>query len=342
MKHWLLFCFFSLSIVSPILPQWFSKQVSFETVWNRYQLDLILFSEAFAKESFPILREVESKENEEYEYYFQHCKSREVRDLTEILSLVSFYDAMLQIKRCHEANKNQILEIEKSSKKKLFELTVFPKLEILSSEIQNAEILSLVRDLQKEWEKTVYIHSNFYKPHEVLFLGKEREYTVTLNRILYSEMPESKRKFALLKLLQDIKSNQKATYQLFYYSKQNPWNVTDVKVENSKSKSYFLQILSTWKNDPLFTNEQRNQLNSLENCLVNLTTEEKKIRIFGFFGFFSDYGRFSVENLRVEQKENLTRLQFIRQTLIQSHHFQKRLENIMISCKNSVESQKEL
>ncbi|GBF41249.1 hypothetical protein LPTSP2_05210 [Leptospira ellinghausenii] len=328
--------------LNPILPQWFTKPATFESIWSKFQITPNIVSEAYTVSSFPILREVESKENEEYDYYFQLCKFQEIRELTEILSYLSFYDALLQIKRCAEITKSDAVNLEKQIKKKLFELTVFPKLEILSSEISNADNLNLVRELQSEWEKTVYLYSNFYKPHEVLLFGKEREYTVSLNRILYSDMPESKRRSSLLRLLQDIKTNQKSTYQLFYFSKQNPWNLADLKSENEKSKSYFLQILSSWKNEPLFTDGQKLQLNDLRICLEKLPTEEKKIRIFGFFGFFSDYGRFSVENPIFETKENLTKLLYIRQTLFQSHHFQKRLENVMISCKNSVESKKEL
>ncbi|MCW7466111.1 hypothetical protein [Leptospira levettii] len=342
MKYRGFFVFGFFFFVSPSLPQWFTKPATFESIWSKFQLAPNLDSEAYTISSFPILREVETKENEEYDYYFQLCKFQEIRELTEILSYLSFYDALLQIKRCTEITKNETANLEKQIKKKLFDLIVFPKLEILSSEISNAENLSLVRELQSEWEKTVYLYSNFYKPHEVLLFGKEREYTLSLNRILYSDMPESKRRSFLLRLLQDIKTNQRSTYQMFYYSKQNPWNLAELKSENEKSKSYFLQILSSWKIDPLFTDGQKQQLNELQICLEKLPTEEKKIRIFGFFGFFSDYGRFSVENPSFKTRENLTKLLYIRQTLFQSHHFQKRLENVMINCKNSVESKKEL
>ncbi|TGM31636.1 hypothetical protein [Leptospira biflexa] len=342
MKHWVYLILTFLCFVPRVSAQWFSKQPSFDSLWSEYQTFPNLKSEAYTKGHFPILKEIEVKENEEYEYYFQICKFQEIRELSEILKLVSFYDALLQIKRCSEANKNEIVTIEKHAKKKIFDLTVFPKLEILTSEITNAEILNLVRNLQIEWEKTVYVYSNFYKPHEVLFLGKEREYTTAINRILYSEMPESKRKLLLLRLLQDMKANQKATYQLFYYSNQNPWNSEDLISENIKSKSYYLEIVSLWKNDPNITDTISSQLNELENCLVFLPKDQLKIRIFGFFGFFSDYGRFSNEDLTQLQRENQIKLQFIRKTIFQSHHFQKRLENVLISCKNSVESQKEL
>jgi hypothetical protein len=103
-----------------------------------------------------------------------------------------------------------------------------------------------------------------------------------------------------------------------------------------------LEIVSLWKNDPNITDTISSQLNELENCLVFLPKDQLKIRIFGFFGFFSDYGRFSNEDLTQLQRENQIKLQFIRKTIFQSHHFQKRLENVLISCKNSVESQKEL
>lgn len=338
MKHRNLVFLVILCFASPLLPQWFTKAPSFETIWTEFQNSPSLKSEAYSKEKFPIIKEIESRENEEYEYYFQACKFPEIRELTEILKLVSFYDALLQIKRCSETNKSELSTAEKNIKKRIFDLTVFPKLEILNSEISNVEILKLVRELQTEWEKTVYVYSNFYKSHEVLFFGKEREYTTSLNRILYSEMPESKRKSLLLRLLQDIKGNQRSTYQLFYYSSQNPWNLSDLPSENTKSKTYFLDVLSSWSSDPNLTKSQLSQLNELANCLEKIPSEEKKIRIFGFFGFFSDYGRFSINGPTQFQKDNLTKLQFIRKTIFQSHHFQKRLENVMISCKNSVGS----
>ncbi|TGL66438.1 hypothetical protein EHQ62_09655 [Leptospira jelokensis] len=289
-----------------------------------------------------MLREVETREEDEFLYYQNLCKSNEIRDLSEILKQISFYDSLLFLRRCQEGKKEEHLLIEKETKKRIFDLILFPKLEILPNEIINDEIVSLVGELLKEWEKTVYVFSNFYKPHEVLFLGKEREYSLTFNRILYSEMPESKRKTLLLRLLQDIKSHQKSTYQLFYYSNQNPWNLKTLKLENEKSKSYFLQVLKVWKLDPNVSNSQLSQLNELQICLENIPSDQTKIRIFGFFGFFHDYGRFGYENQIASLGSNQSRLQYIHQSLFQSHHFQKRLENVMISCKNSVRSQKEL
>ncbi|EOQ88322.1 hypothetical protein LEP1GSC202_3445 [Leptospira yanagawae serovar Saopaulo str. Sao Paulo = ATCC 700523] len=333
---------FSVFLSAPLHSQWFGKETSFETIWNEFQKEPSLHSIAFKKETYPILREIETKQEEEFQYYQNLCKSNEIRDLSDILKQISFYDALLHIRRCAEGKKEDLLPIEKDSKKRIFDLILFPKLEILPNEITNDEIYSLVRELLREWEKTVYLFSNFYKPHEVLFLGKEREYSLTMNRILYSEMPESKRKTLLLRLLQDIKSHQKSTYQLFYYSNQNPWNLKTLKLENEKSKSIFLEILKLWKLDPIFSNTQRSQLNDLEICLAKIPSDQTKIRIFGFFGFFHDYGRFGYENQIGALGSNQTRLQYIHQTLFQSHHFQKRLENVMISCKNSVESQKEL
>lgn len=330
-----------LSFTLPLFSQWFAKETPFDTIWNEFQSSPNLFSEAYSKNHSPILREEISKD-EEFQYYFQLCKFQEIRDLTEILKLVSFYDALLQIKQCSESNAESIKTLEKQTNKRLFDLTVFPKLEILPTEITNEEIFRIVRDLQREWEKTVYLYSNFYKSHEIFFLGKEREYTVTLNRILYSEMPESKRKVLLIRLLQDIRIYQKFIYQLFYYSKQNPWNDSDLSSENENAKLYFLRILSLWKEDSIFSPSQNTLLNELESCLETISTDQTKIRIFGLYGFFSDYGRFSEVKFPQHKKENLTKLEFIRQTLFQSHHFQKRLESVVISCKNSVQFQKEL
>lgn len=338
-------CFIFLiffQINPPLFAQWFGKESSFETIWKEYQTHPSLRSEAYQKESFPILREVETKEEDEFAYFLQNCKSKEICDLTEILKIVSFYDALLQLKHCQDAKKEDLTSIEKETKKRIFDLIMFPKLEILTSEITNVELISLVREILQEWEKTVYLISNFYKPHEVLFFGKEREYSLSINRILYSEMPESKRKSLLLRLLQDIKAHQKSTYQLFYYSNQNPWNLKDLKSENEKSKSFYLKVLSHWKESPVFSDSQISQLNNLKNCLEQIPVDQKKIRIFGFFGFFHDYGRFVTEEQILANTANKPRFQYIHLTLFQSHHFQKRLENVMISCKNSVESQKEL
>ncbi|TGK78613.1 hypothetical protein EHQ24_18565 [Leptospira noumeaensis] len=282
------------------------------------------------------------EEEQDFLYYQKNCNHVEIKDLTEILRYISFYDAILTVKQCTESNKEEFVQIEKQTKKKIFDLIVLPKLEILETEISNEELIPIITDLRKEWEKTIYIFSNLYKPNEVLFLGKEREYTLAINRVLYSEMPESRRKTLILRLLQDMKNHNKNTYQLFYYSKQNPWSSANLNEENLESKKYFISFLEEWKMDPEFDPEKLTSLKEFQSCLEEIPNTNQKIRILGFFGFFSDYGRFTTKDQTNFSKSNQTRVRYIRQTLFRSHHFHQRLENVLTSCKNSIQSIKEL
>ncbi|TGL15789.1 hypothetical protein EHQ42_12105 [Leptospira levettii] len=127
MKYWGFFVFGFLFFISPIFAQWFANQSTFESIRSKYQLAPNLESEAYTNSNFPILREVETKENEEYDYYFQLCKFQEIRELTEILYYLSFYDALLQIKRCTEISKSETSNLEKQIKKKIFDKNVFQK-----------------------------------------------------------------------------------------------------------------------------------------------------------------------------------------------------------------------
>ncbi|TGL45990.1 hypothetical protein EHQ49_00595 [Leptospira perdikensis] len=289
-----------------------------------------------------MIRTETQEEELDFLYYWKICNHSEIKDLTEILRYISFYDAILTVRQCSEATKEEFIQLEKQTKKKIFDLIVLPKLEILESEITNEELFPLVSELKKEWEKTIYIFSNLYKSHEVLLLGKEREYTLAINRVLYSEMPETRRKTLILRLLQDMKQQNKNTYQLFYYSKQNPWSSANLNEENVETKKFFLNLIGEWKLDPDFDPEKLSSLTEFQTCLEEIPNTNQKIRILGFFGFFSDYGRFTTKGQTSFSQTNQTRVRFIKQTLFRSHHFQKRLENVLISCKNSVQSIKDL
>nr|WP_208742305.1 hypothetical protein [Leptospira kanakyensis] len=332
-----------LSCISlPLFAQWFPQSKSFDDVWNSYDTHQNLISQAYGIQTRDMIRMETPEEEQDFLYYQKNCNHSEIKDLTEILRYISFYDAILTAKQCMESNKEELVQIEKQTKKKIFDLIVLPKLEILESEISNEELIPLVTDLRKEWEKTIYIFSNLYKSNEVLFLGKEREYTLAINRVLYSEMPETRRKTLVLRLLQDMKSHNKSTYQLFYYSKQNPWSSANLTEENFESKKFFLSLLEEWKIDPDFDLEKLTSLKEFQSCLEEIPNTNQKIRILGFFGFFSDYGRFTTKDQTNFSKTNQTRVRFIRQTLFRSHHFHRRLENVLTSCKNSIQSIKEL
>lgn len=326
----------------PILAEWFPKSKSFDEVWNSFDSNQNLISQAYGIQTRDMIRTETAQEEEEFLYYWKLCTHAEIKDLTEILRYISFYDAILTVKHCSEFNKEELIQLEKLTKKKIFDLIVLPKLEILESEITSGELIPLIIELQKEWEKTIYIFSNLYKAQEVLLLGKEREYTLAINRVLYSEMPESRRKTLILRLLQDMKQQNKSSYQLFYYSKQNPWAVSSLKDENTEAKKFFLSLIEEWELDSDFYPENLSLLKEFHNCIEEIPVTNKKIRLLGFFGFFSDYGRFTTKDQTLFSQSNQTRVRFIRQTLFRSHHFQKRLENVLTSCKNSVQSLNDL
>ncbi|TDY71100.1 hypothetical protein CLV96_0055 [Leptospira meyeri] len=326
----------------PIQAQWFPKSKSFEDVWTSYYSKQNLFSQAYGIQTRDMIRPATEAEEEDFSFYWKSCHQTEIKDLTQILRYISFYDAILTVRQCVTANKEEQIQLEKQTKKKIFDLIVLPKFEILESEIKNEELIPLLEELRNEWEKTIYVFSNLYKSHEVLFLGKEREYTLAINRVLYSDMPEARRKTLILRLLHDMKQQNRSTYQLFYYSKQNPWSASNLNEENTESKKFYLSLIEEWKVDPDFDTDQINTLNEFQTCLEEIPNTNPKIRILGFFGFFSDYGRFTTKDQFSFSQTNQTRVRFIRQTLFRSHHFQKRLENVMISCKNSVQSVKEI
>lgn len=326
----------------PIQAQWFPKSKSFEDVWTSYYSKQNLFSQAYGIQTRDMIRPATEAEEEDFSFYWKSCHQTEIKDLTQILRYISFYDAILTVRQCVTANKEEQIQLEKQTKKKIFDLIVLPKFEILESEIKNEELIPLLEELRKEWEKTIYVFSNLYKSHEVLFLGKEREYTLAINRVLYSDMPEARRKTLILRLLHDMKQQNRSTYQLFYYSKQNPWSASNLNEENTESKKFYLSLIEEWKVDPDFDTDQINTLNEFQTCLEEIPNTNPKIQILGFFGFFSDYGRFTTKDQISLSQTNQTRVRFIRQTLFRSHHFQKRLENVMISCKNSVQSVKEI
>lgn len=338
-KNILIILFFSSFSIHA---QWFPKSKSFEDVWTSYYLTQNLFSQAYGIQTRDLIRQTTEAEEEDFSFYWKSCHQPEIKDLTQILRYISFYDAILTVRQCVTANKEEQIQIEKQTKKKIFDLIVLPKFEILESEITNEELIPLVDELKKEWEKTIYVFSNFYKSHEVLFLGKEREYTLAINRILYSDMPEGRRKTLILRLLQDMKQQNKSTYQLFYYSKQNPWAASNLNEENYESKKFYLSLIEEWNLDPDFDPNQISSLKDFQSCLEEIPNSNQKIRILGFFGFFSDYGRFTTKDQTSFSQTNQTRIRYIRHSLFHSHHFQKRLENVLISCKNSVQSVKEI
>lgn len=334
--------FFLFCISFPLVAEWFPKSKSFDEIWNSYDSHQNVISQAYGIQTRDMIQRETLEEEEDFLYYWKTCNHPEIKDLTEILRYISFYDAILTVKQCSEGSKEELTQLEKQTKKKIFDLIVLPKLEILETEITNEGLVPLVSELKKEWEKTIYIFSNLYKSHEVLFLGKEREYTLAINRVLYSEMPETRRKTLILRLLQDMKQQNKNTYQLFYYSKQNPWSAANLNEENTESKKFFLSLLAEWSVDPDFDPERSSSLKEFQSCLEAIPNTNQKIRILGFFGFFSDYGRFRTKDQTSFSQANQSRIRFIKQTLFRSHHFQKRLENVLISCKNSVQSIEEL
>lgn len=342
MKRFNKFLILLLVVTFPLLAEWFPKSKSFDEVWSAFDSNQNLISQAYGIQTRDIIKTETIQEEEDFLYYWKLCSQSEIKDLTEILRYISFYDAILTVKHCTEFNKEELSILEKQTKKKIFDLIVLPKLEILESEITNPDLYPLVAELQKEWEKTVYVFSNLYKAQEVLLLGKEKEYTLAINRVLYSEMPETRRKTLILRLLQDMKQQNKSSYQLFYFSKQNPWAVSSLKEENSESKKIFLSLIEEWQLDSDFAQENKPLLKEFQVCLEEIPMNQEKIRLLGFFGFFKDYGRFTTKDQVNFSQSNQTRVRFIRQTLFRSHHFQKRLENVLTSCKNSVQSLKEL
>lgn len=326
----------------PLTAQWFPKSKSFDDLWMSYYSKQNLFSQAYGIQTRDMIRTETESEQEDFLYYWKTCGHPEIKDLSQILRYISFYDAILTVRQCSESSKDSLIQIEKQTKKKIFDLIVLPKFEILESEIISEELIPLVAELRMEWEKTIYVFSNLYKSHEVLFLGKEREYTLAINRVLYSEMPETRRKTLVLRLLQDMKQQNKNTYQLFYYSKQNPWSASTLNEENSESKKFYLTLINEWILDPDFDPDKLNDLKAFQSCLEEIPNTNQRIRILGFFGFFSDYGRFTTKDQLSFSQTNQSRIKYIRQTLFRSHHFQKRLENVLTSCKNSVQSIKDL
>ncbi|MDF3819226.1 hypothetical protein P3G55_04915 [Leptospira sp. 96542] len=328
MKYFFIIFFFGLV---PLWPQWFSKKDNFESHWKLFNEKRIIQSDAYRKFGATDVRLEPIEYEGEFSYFYNLCAHEDIKELSVLYKLLSFYDATVLLKTCSESKKEYLPELEKIAKKRVFDLLILPKLEILESETNLENLSPYVNELKSEWEKTIYLYSNFYKATEVLYFGKEREFIQTINTTLYSEMPESRRKVAIQRLLEDLKVHNKSSYQLFLYSKQNPWSSPSLVEENNRSITYYNAILSDWENETEPIIDEKEKLQSLRNCLLGLTKKTGNYRLLAYYGFFYDYGRF----VGLQNVQNQSKVSFIKRTIYQSHHFKNRLDVVLNSCKNT-------
>ncbi|TGN18167.1 hypothetical protein [Leptospira idonii] len=258
----------------------------------------------------------------EFEFYIKKCTNKKIVSLSKILKPFSSIDSLIYLKNCSEPGQEQKI------KQKLFEIIQFPKLEILETEIQNPEIKKIAEEILPLWEDRVYVFSNFYDPHTLVWYGKEKGFTEEINRIVYKDMPEHRKKTMLLRIKEDLLLSNQQIYHIYSYSTQSPWNEKNLLSENKRAEGYYLKIMDEWGKDPTFPSEKKQQLQELSNCITALGNQEKKFRLLGFYGFFTQYGTFTKES---DPEEEAT-VQFLRKNIYHSAHFERRWLEIRNSC----------
>ncbi|BDA79322.1 hypothetical protein LPTSP3_g22520 [Leptospira kobayashii] len=291
------------------------------------------------KDSYSHFQNDPSENNDlekDIEYYLAKCKYKKIKNLTRILKLFSPVDSLLFLKQCSETKKEEASSFESTVKQKLFELSRFPKLEIIETELADKEVLSSFSELKRIWEDRVYLFSNFYSPHSLAWLGYEKEITEEINRIAYSDLPVHRKANQLNRIKEDTIQANKKLYLMFLYSAENPWNKTSLSDENRESFTFYRERSEKLLSDPDFPTDAKAKLEELLNCLKNINEVGKEnMRLLFFYGFFYDYGM-DWNNLGAELlKEEKSVLSYLKKTIYQSHHFEKRLHQIGKTCKET-------
>ncbi len=125
-------------------------------------------------------------------------------------------------------------------------------------------------------------------------------------------------------------------YLLFLYSAENPWNRFSLSDENKESFSFYQRKSEKLLSDPDFPTEAKAQLEKLLNCLKNINSQDKENRrLLSFYGFFYDYGM-DWDDLGMEiLKEEKSVISYLKKTIYQSHHFERRFNQIGRICKQT-------
>jgi len=287
-------------------------------------------------EIFP--KEEEEEIDSEMEFQNKHCKFETIKRYAEILSKFSKVDGLLALKSCNVTKEKKIKLLEDRIKQQIFLLSKFPKLEIIPNEKKDPNIDELTTSVSNLWEERVYLFSNFYHGHSLIWLGEEKEISEEINRVLYTEMNE-KRKISLLKkMADDLKATNLRIYHLFQFSSQNPFYVTDLEAENKKSKetleNYFFNLFQEDIISPL----NREKIRSINVCLSKIEIKNSHTRLTSILGFWQDYAFLAKSSQQNETKENQSIWKFLKKNIYNSHHFERRLENGLNICERIAES----
>jgi dGTP triphosphohydrolase len=278
--------------------------------------------ETFAKE------EEEEEINSEIEFQKKRCKSDSIKNLSEVLAQFSKVDSLLALKSCVRNEKG----LENRIKQQIFFLAKFPKLEILFKEKEEPIFSDLMQKLLLLWEERVYFYSNFYHGQSLLWLGEEKEISEEINRILYTDMSEKRKVSLLKKIIDDLETTNHRIYHLFQFSHKNLFLAKTLEEENLKSREILQSLLTILAEDEFISNENKRKLKSFNICLNNIDIKNPETRLAVFVGFWQDYHFLGNIHKDVLQKEIRSIINFLKKNILQSHHFERRLEKGLNVC----------
>jgi hypothetical protein len=280
------------------------------------------------------MEKAEEEIDAEIDFQTSRCKQETLLQYAELLNRFSKVEGLILLKNCRNATSKNIPQIEKNAKQKLFELSKFPKLEILNPDPNDTNLSEVLKELMITWNERVYIYSNFYHKHSLIWLGEEKEFSEEINRIVYADILP-KRKLSLLKKIHDdLNSSNQSLYFQFLYSQTNPFSAITLLEENENTKMVLIGFLSQLAREDSVSSENKLKTKQLKECLERLPGDHPKIRILMVYGFWQDYEIFIREIGSKDLKELNSTLQFLKKNIFQSHHFLGRLDASLKSCQS--------
>ncbi len=293
--------------------------------------------ESFLKTNLPITQvnsrfdsqtvDEEEEIDSEIEYFSKKCKHPSLVAYGLILTHFSKVDGLLFLKECPKEKDNKTKQLEERAKQQIFMLFKFPKLEIISDSVDPDS-----KEITDNWEKRVYVFSNFYHKNILQWLGEEKELTNQINRIIYTDMNEKRKENLLKKIKEDLILSNKRIYHLFQYSTHNPFLVESLGEENKISHSKLGSLIGLISKEEYLKEIQKVRIKKLGDCLDSLDIQNSKVRLFSLYGFWQDYSFFFDYDQTKETKDSLSVRKFLKKSLLNSHHFESRLEKGLNTC----------
>ncbi|GBF48726.1 hypothetical protein LPTSP4_02260 [Leptospira ryugenii] len=306
---------------------------SFSILWKDYLENHLPLSEVSEVYGEAFSEDLETEIRSEREFLLSRCESSSLRSIANMMYHLSHVESMILLKECRISPKKKWPQLETAAKQKLFEITKFPKLEIIGSLKDTADAKEILEKLYSAWEERVYRFSNFYQTGQISYLSKEKAITQTINELVYVDMNPERKLSLLRKMVKDLREEEESLFQTFLYSHQNLFSVQKRSLENQRNKETLETLLAYFLSHPALQEPLKTEIKEWKDCLNEIKLDAPGIRLSVFSGFLQDYQRFPYLASEAKPKELFQVSQFLHKNLFSSHHFTRRIQESLQTCR---------